>query len=213
MKKYNIVTLALLILSIFLMTGCSNDYQVDSEITGVIKEVNKKDKIIVVIGSLKDKATITNTYEIPTKDVEEYEIGQKVDVTIYSNLNEDIWDPSHMKFEITTVGDTEFVISKVSISNSKGFDDIHADFFAVYEDEDTLKIFQDVISKAVKQPGIVDMRNPDYDLEVLYTDGNRQGFHLWLGDSGTSTLMNVEDTHTIYSIPEELTRQLIDLVK
>ena len=105
-------------------------------------------------------------------------------------------------------------ISKVSVSKSSGFDKVNADFFAVYEDKETLDIFNNAISNAVKIPGIVDIIEPEFDLEVIYTDGSKQGYHLWVGEKGQkSTLMNVNDTHTIYSISKEITNQLVDLVK
>ena len=105
-------------------------------------------------------------------------------------------------------------ISKVSISKSSGFGKVNSDFFAVYEDKETLDIFKNAISNAVKSEGIADMAEPEFDIKAIYTDGNKQGFHLWVGGKGQkSTLMNVNDTHTIYSISEEITNQLIDLVK
>lgn len=106
-------------------------------------------------------------------------------------------------------------ISKVSISNSNSTGKINSDFFAVYEDIDTLDLFQDVILDATKKDIIVSMgTGPDYDLEVVYENGDKQEYHLWIGDhEQTSTLMHVDDTHTIYLIPEQLTNQLIKLIQ
>lgn len=105
-------------------------------------------------------------------------------------------------------------ISKVSISKSSGFGKVNSEFFTVYEDKETLDIFKNAISNAVKLEGIADMAEPEFDIKVVYTDGNKQGYHLWVGEKGQkSTLMNVNDTYTIYSISEEITNQLIDLVK
>lgn len=105
-------------------------------------------------------------------------------------------------------------ISKVSISKSNGFGKVNSDFDTVYEDGKTLKFFNDVISSLVKQAGIVNMSDSDFDLELIYTDGTKQGYHLWVGEKGqTSTLMNTDDTHTIYSISEEMTNEIIDLVE
>ena len=60
----------------------------------------------------------------------------------------------------------------------------------------------------------MDIVESEFDLEVIYTDGNKQGYHLWVGGKGQkSTLMNVYDTNTVYSISEEITNQLVDLVK
>ncbi|MFJ5765943.1 hypothetical protein ACIP9C_11280 [Lysinibacillus sp. NPDC093210] len=105
-------------------------------------------------------------------------------------------------------------ISKVSISKSSGFGKVNADFFTVYKDKESLDIFNNAIASAVRREGIADMVEPEFDLKVRYTDGNKQGYHLWIGEKGQkSTLMKVNDTHTTYSISEEITEQLIDLLK
>ena len=105
-------------------------------------------------------------------------------------------------------------IFKVSISNSKGFGEVNTDFLIVFEDEETLGTFQNSITNAKKREGIVDMIDPEFDLEVIYKDGTKKEYHLWVGEKdGKSSLMNVENTHTVYSISEEYTNQLISLIK
>ncbi len=105
-------------------------------------------------------------------------------------------------------------LKQVSISNSKEFGRVNTDFFKGYEDKETLDKIKKALSNAVKAEGVVDMAEPEYDLKVVDTAGNEQGYHLWVGEKGqVSTLMNVEDTHTIYTIPEELTSQFIDWVQ
>ena len=54
-------------------------------------------------------------------------------------------------------------ISKVSVSKSSGFDKVNSDFFAVYEDKETLDIIDNAISNAAKRDGIVDIAE-DYQL-------------------------------------------------
>lgn len=43
-------------------------------------------------------------YEIPVDNVERYKVGQKLEITVFSNIDEDIWDLEHMKFDIKIVG-------------------------------------------------------------------------------------------------------------
>ena len=109
---------------------------------------------------------------------------------------------------------SDVTIKKVSISKSSGFDKFNSDdFFAVYEDKETLDIFKNAISSAVKGNGIVDMVSPEFDLEVMYTDGTKRGYHLWLREKGRkSILMHVGNSHVIYSLSEEITNQLVDLI-
>ncbi len=104
-------------------------------------------------------------------------------------------------------------VSKVSISNSEGFGEINTEFFAVFEDEADLSTFQKAITTAEKRDGMVDIEVPEFDIQVIHNDGSTKEYHLWLGeDDGVSTLMKVEDTHTIYTISNELTKELNKLV-
>lgn len=112
-----------------------------------------------------------------------------------------------------TSGNSNTEMSKVSISNSKGFGEVNTDFYMVYEDDITIETFQKAISHAVEREGIVNMIEPEFDLEIIYKDGSKQGYHLWVGEKGEkSALMKVEDTLTIYSISEEMTNQLMELL-
>lgn len=103
-------------------------------------------------------------------------------------------------------------IKKVSISKSKEFGKVNPNFFAVFDDEKNLKIFHGVISDAFKEDSVVDIVIPKFDFEFIYKNGNKQGFHLWLGQKGLrSTLMDIDVTNTIYRVSEEMTNKLIDL--
>ena len=107
------------------------------------------------------------------------------------------------------------LLSKINISNSKGFGTVNTDFFAVYEDEPTLETLQNAFTNAVMVAGMVDMMEPEYDLEFINTDGTKQAYHLWIGErerDTKSTIMKVEDTHFIYTISEEATNLLLDMV-
>lgn len=80
--------------------------------------------------------------------------------------------------------DTGTHISKVKFSNAKGFSKVNPDYFTVYEDEESLEVFEGVIASAVKVSGIVDIAAPEYSFEVIYSDENKQSYHLWVGESG-----------------------------
>ncbi|ODV56190.1 hypothetical protein [Lysinibacillus fusiformis] len=105
-------------------------------------------------------------------------------------------------------------LAKVNISNSVEFGSVHTAFMKGYEDEASLNIFHEGMTTAVRNEGIVNMAAPQLDVEIVDTAGNQYGFHLWLGEIGQkSTLMNVKDTHTIFSISEDLTAPLRSLVQ
>ena len=105
-------------------------------------------------------------------------------------------------------------IVKVSVSESREIGKINTDFFGVYEDEETVDMFEELFEDAVKQDGIVDIVSPEFDIEAELENGNKQQLHLWVGEAGQrSTLMYVEDTSTIYRTSSEHTDWLIRLLK
>lgn len=103
---------------------------------------------------------------------------------------------------------SETEITEISISKSKGVSP------TVFEEDEVLETFRSIISSAVKEEGIVSMVNPPGAyLDVIYANEKKQSFHLWIGEKGQkSTLMKTEDTHTIFTVSEEMTDKLIDLV-
>ena len=105
-------------------------------------------------------------------------------------------------------------IVKVSVSESREFGKINTDFFGVYEDEETVDMFEELFEDAVKQDGIVDISAPEFDIEAELENGSKKQLHLWVGEADQrSTLMYVEDTNTIYLTPAEDTNWLIELLK
>lgn len=105
-------------------------------------------------------------------------------------------------------------IVKVSVSESREIGKINTDFFGVYEDEETVDMFEELFEDAVKQDGIVDIVDPEYDIKAELANGSKKQLHLWVGEAGQrSTLMYVEDTSTIYRTSAEYTDWLIGLLK
>ena len=97
-------------------------------------------------------------------------------------------------------------ITKVSISKSKGNDT------TVFDDDQSIETIKSVFASAVKENGIVNMANPEFYMDVVYANENKQRFQLWIGEKGEkSTLMRTDDTNTIYTVSEEMTDELIDL--
>lgn len=79
----------------------------------------------------------------------------------------------------------------------------------VLTDKDTIKTIKKIIKGAIKQPGIVDMTDPQYKINL-----GDEIYLLWLTRSGGTigTIMNGEDTHTIYTLSESLTKELNDIL-
>ncbi|PGT89023.1 MULTISPECIES: hypothetical protein [Bacillaceae] len=115
-------------------------------------------------------------------------------------------DAANTNAELQSEGDAE--ITKISISKSKGVSP------TVFEEDKDVETFKSIISSAVKEDGIANMANPEYYLDVIYINENKQSYHLWIGEKGQkSTLMKTDDTHTIYTVSEEMTDKLIELIE
>ncbi|MFS0861070.1 hypothetical protein [Fredinandcohnia sp. 179-A 10B2 NHS] len=81
------------------------------------------------------------------------------------------------------------------------------------ENEDFIESFKTILSSAVKMPGIANMADPEYFIEVVYKNESKQRYNLWIGHIGEkSTLMKSDETHTIYTLSDEMTDKLISLV-
>ncbi|WP_053362536.1 hypothetical protein [Bacillus sp. FJAT-27251] len=96
----------------------------------------------------------------------------------------------------------------ISISKTKGSNEMD------FDDEETLKVFQDIFSSAEREPGIVDIADPEFYMDVFYGNDNHQSLYLWIGKKGQrSTIMKTEDTHTIYTVSNDMTDKLIEIVQ
>ena len=98
------ITLSLLFLSILFTVGCS-DYQVDFTFTGSVEAIQVEDEMLVMkeYGGSDEGRNDGNVYEIPVDDPNQYHVGQKLKITVFSNTDKDIWDLDHMKFEIKSI--------------------------------------------------------------------------------------------------------------
>ncbi|QFT88681.1 hypothetical protein FIU87_08500 [Bacillus sp. THAF10] len=75
-------------------------------------------------------------------------------------------------------------ISNVFISTSKGVNP------TVFEKDKDIKMFKGIFSAAKKEPGDVNMANPEFFLEVIYTNENQESFYLWIGEKGQKNCHN-----------------------
>jgi hypothetical protein len=105
-------------------------------------------------------------------------------------------------------------VVKVEVSKSEGFDKVNPNFFTLYDDQETLQIFIDAIDHAEQVEGIVDMAEPELDINISFKDSSTKGYHIWLsGTKDNATLMEVDNTHTIYTVTPESTQQLRALLQ
>ena len=58
------------------------------------------------------------------------------------------------------------------------------------------------------------MADPEFYMDVIYNKNNQQSIYLWIGKKGQrSTFMKTEDTSTIYTVSNDMTDKLIELVE
>lgn len=101
----NKIKISFILLICLFSVGCSVDYQEKFTFTGIVEEILVEEEMLV----LKEYAggdegrKEGNVYEVPVDDVERYSLGQKLEITVFSNTDYDMWDLNHLKFEIKTV--------------------------------------------------------------------------------------------------------------
>ncbi|WP_039044374.1 hypothetical protein [Sporosarcina sp. ZBG7A] len=85
-------------------------------------------------------------------------------------------------------------VKEVNVYEMESFAEVKKDSLVTFTDEKAIKRFKKAFSSAKKQPGVVDMADPDYKVEL-----GEKSFFLWLGQE-YGTIMDVSDTNTIYSL-------------
>ncbi|MDZ7835429.1 MAG: hypothetical protein U5K84_09000 [Alkalibacterium sp.] len=91
---------------------------------------------------------------------------------------------------------------------------ISSDYVAEITDTDSLQfIVDEMIEGSNRQPGVVDMSQPYYDMAIEYSDGSEELFHLWVNeDEMTGTIMDSDNSHFIYSFSEDVSEQFLSLL-
>ncbi|WP_309119842.1 hypothetical protein [Paenibacillus sp.] len=107
-------------------------------------------------------------------------------------------------------------VAKVEVSESRGFGSFYPEPFVTYEGESsaaTIERIAKAIREAEKQPGIVNVAEPKYDVRLTSRDGSTAAYHLWLDARYEhATIMDAEETHYIYRISAESTADLLEII-
>ena len=104
-------------------------------------------------------------------------------------------------------------VVEVIISESNGVGDINVDPLMSFEDNRSLKVFENAIRTAVKSNVSVG-GEPDYDIIVSYGEEfPKHAIHLWLGKEGEqSTLTYMAGAGETYTTSANATKQLRELI-
>lgn len=100
------------------------------------------------------------------------------------------------------------------ISHTSDFGSISTDFVADIRDPETLEfIVDEMVEGSQRQPGDVDMAEPNYGLQIDYDDDSSETFYLWISPGESSgTLMDTSETHIIYTFAEEVSEEFLSLL-
>ncbi|MGO1369204.1 hypothetical protein [Senegalia sp. (in: firmicutes)] len=105
-------------------------------------------------------------------------------------------------------------IKEISIFKSNGFDKSNSDLIINITNEETIDKLKNIITSATKLDGIVDIREPDFNLDVIYKDNSKEKLYLWIEENGgKGSLMKSDDTNTLYNISEEMNYKFIDFIE
>ena len=79
------------------------------------------------------------------------------------------------------------------------------------QDEESLQGITKIITSAVRIPGIVNIATPEFRLVITLENEEMQLFNIWVGDKKgeESVIMNIDETHTIYGISQEMENAII----
>ena len=106
----------------------------------------------------------------------------------------------------TLVGCSQKPNNVVSEVTTETHTETNADNEIELEGTEEIDIFTKAVENAKKEPGIVNMANPQYKFSI-----GEESYFLWITeDSGT--IMNRKDTHTIYSLSSSSVKEVYDFV-
>lgn len=76
--------------------------QVQRVFTGTVIELHKDEKMVTIMEHGVDDRS-TSKYEIPVQNSNEYELGQKLEVKVYSNELDRTWSFERDRFELKAI--------------------------------------------------------------------------------------------------------------
>lgn len=102
-------------------------------------------------------------------------------------------------------------ISSVSIAESDGYGGINENYITTIDKDTIISIFEKAFENAEgrKQKVDVNTEKPDYDILIHYENGETNGLHLVLGNTGEmSRVMYVGHENNGFDISPESTKEI-----
>jgi len=96
----------------------------------------------------------------------------------------------------------------VTIHRGQTFGKVSSGIYGTLDSAEEAEAWDRAIREAIKRPGEMDVREPDYDA-VIYLDEKSTSIHLWLDpDSKSGMFTYITDTGTGYILTEKSTAQI-----
>jgi hypothetical protein len=103
-------------------------------------------------------------------------------------------------------------IQQITLSKSLAHGLVNADITDDFSDKETIETITQAIYTAVPIPGILNTATPDYDI-ALISANSKLAFHLWISEtSEQAMIMDVEETHTGYTLSKKSTAKLKEII-
>lgn len=97
-------------------------------------------------------------------------------------------------------------IEMATIYKMVSFSEVEEDSLIEITNPDDIKILEEAFRSAVKQDGSVDMSDPHYKINF-----GKDAYYLWIAET-SGTIMNLIDTHTIYTLSDLSTQSVFELI-
>ncbi|GKV70071.1 hypothetical protein NCCP2716_25690 [Sporosarcina sp. NCCP-2716] len=98
-------------------------------------------------------------------------------------------------------------VKEVRIYEMESFSEVKQDSLVIYTEPMATKQFEKAFRSAKKKRGKVDITDPEYKVEL-----GEKTYFLWLSQE-SGTIMDVEDTNTIYSLIDSSVENLNDIFR
>lgn len=140
-----------------------------------------------------------NQPQLPEQNKDETIVYTAEEQNLIENYNVKLGGQTVISATVSRVGDSLLDVKKPHISYNQ-------------KNPNELQTLVDAISRAEKRVGVFDMLAPNYLFILTFEDKTISKYSLWVGNDGGS-IMNENETHTLYRLPKELIDDINKMVK
>ena len=98
-------------------------------------------------------------------------------------------------------------VKKINIYEMKGFSKTIEDSLILITDLEEINSIEEAIKGAEKVPGIVDVFDPHYKVEM-----GEKTYYLWIHNKGSGTIMDSEDNRTVSTLSGKSVEKIVKYI-